>query len=58
MKNIDTETPMQVVMYEEHDGYEENGKPIERISYGCPVCGATVIPYQDRCHKCEKVLGW
>lgn len=48
----------EVIMYEEFDGCEDNGKPIERIFYGCPICGATAIPYQDRCHKCEQTLKW
>lgn len=51
--------PRKVIMFEETDGDDDNGRPIERIFYGCPTCGKHyLLPYADRCPGCNQVLKW
>lgn len=56
MSEIDQ--PEKVLEYDDSDG-EIDGKKIIRVFYGCPNCGyCHLIPYEDRCPKCEKRLSW
>lgn len=51
--------PMEVVMYEDTDGTDNKGKPIERISYSCPRCGkGYLLPYAYECPECKQRLKW
>jgi rubrerythrin len=50
--------PEKVLEYDDNDG-EIDGRPYIRVFYGCPNCGyCHLIPYEDRCPKCEKRLSW
>ena len=50
--------PEKVLEYDDSDG-EIDGRKIVRTIYGCPNCGYSyLIPYEQRCHKCEKRLSW
>ena len=50
--------PEKVLEYDDSDG-EIDGRKIVRTIYGCPNCGySNLIPYEQRCHKCEKRLSW
>ena len=54
MNNIDE--PREVLEYDDSEDFD--GKVLERVTYGCPECLATVIPWQKRCHECEQALKW
>lgn len=50
---------MKVIVYEEYDGEEPNGKPIERVSYSCPKCYRNYLPlYICNCPECNQELEW
>lgn len=51
--------PMEVIMYEDTDGEDPDGRPIERISYSCPRCSRNyVMPYAYKCPECGQMLKW
>ena len=50
------ETAREVIEYEDNEDFD--GKVMTRITYGCPECLQTVLPYQHRCHNCEQLLKW
>lgn len=49
----------QVLVYEEFDGADDNGKPIERVTYACPKCNLSLLPgWTDECPECKQKLKW
>jgi rubrerythrin len=49
----------QVLVYEEFDGADDNGKPIERVTYTCPKCNFNFLPvWTDECPECKQKLKW
>ena len=49
----------QVLVYEEFDGTDDNGKPIERVTYACPNCNLGFLPvWTDECPECKQKLRW
>lgn len=56
MSEIDQ--PKEVLVYDDSDG-EIDGRKIVRTIYACPNCGySNLIPKEQRCPKCEKMLKW
>lgn len=48
-----------VIEYEDTDGDDPNGRPINRVSYSCPTCGKNYLPpFTDRCPECKQLLRW
>ena len=51
--------PKKVLMFEETDGEDRDGRPIDRICYSCPRClKNNLIPYEAFCPKCGQALEW
>jgi hypothetical protein len=49
----------QVLVYEEFDGTDDNGKPIERVTYACPKCNLSfLLVWTDECPECKQKLKW
>ena len=49
----------EVIVYEDNDGYDPNGRMITRISYTCPTCYKNYLPpFIDRCPECKQLLKW
>lgn len=49
----------RVLVYEEFDGTDDNGKPIERVTYACPKCYLNFLPvWVDECPECKQKLKW
>lgn len=59
MDEYEIDRPKEVLMFEDMDGEDDFGRPVERISYGCPNCGkGYLVPYELRCPRCEQMLKW
>lgn len=48
----------EVIVIEDDDGDDYEGRPIIRVMYECPRCYASLIQYEDECPKCEQKLKW
>jgi predicted RNA-binding Zn-ribbon protein involved in translation (DUF1610 family) len=59
-EKMDGKNEMKIVIeYEDTDGCDPDGKPIERVSYSCPTCHKNYLPpFIDRCPECRQLLRW
>ena len=50
------QTHKSIERFEDYDGDDDNGKPINRIYYACGSCGRTISQYNTYCPECGQRL--